>query len=226
MVMRDRQTGTLWQQSTGAAIYGPLSNCHLEPIGGVQETWSAWQQDYPTTAVAVEPANVARGLIFNLPYERMFALFARLRVTLPGLSARDIRLPSRADVVGARLAGEARAYPIETIRRHQVINDVLAGIPIALAINPARDGVRAFRRDTSGGALTLRASGAHLVDAGGTRRWHLNGQVASGDAETNLQPVETWRQWWLAWSEFHPGTSIYEPPSPDADTPAGIAAES
>ena len=56
MIMRDRETGALWQHATGEALIGPLAGAKLEWLGGEQMTWAAWRTEHPDTVVALEPA--------------------------------------------------------------------------------------------------------------------------------------------------------------------------
>ena len=62
-------------------------------------------------------------------------------------------------VIGIELGGEARAYPVHLMERHQIVNDVLAGVPIALSYDPLAGTPRAFRRSVSGRNLHFGVSG-------------------------------------------------------------------
>ena len=177
MLMRDRETGSIWQQATGEAVAGPLQGSRLEPLGGQQTNWATWRGEHPETALAVEPEHAPKGIIALLPYRAMFDLFGRLRFTFPGLAVNDTRLPSREEVAGISIAGEACAYPLSILRRVGVVHDHLGGLPITVVYDHSGDRVRAFRRSAGDGEVT--------------------------------EPIAVMREWWLAWSEFHPGTSIY-----------------
>jgi hypothetical protein len=48
-VMRDRQTGSLWQQATGVAFEGPLKGKRLTLIDFLLTTWGEWRQLHPDT---------------------------------------------------------------------------------------------------------------------------------------------------------------------------------
>ena len=39
MVMRDHQTGTIWQHATGEAIDGLLKGCQLDVLNGWETAW-------------------------------------------------------------------------------------------------------------------------------------------------------------------------------------------
>lgn len=39
MIIRDRETGTLWQQANGEALIGPLQGTQLQALGGELMNW-------------------------------------------------------------------------------------------------------------------------------------------------------------------------------------------
>ncbi len=49
MIMRDRETGSLWQQATGEAVFGPLAGRQLQLLGGEQTAWAGWRDEHPQT---------------------------------------------------------------------------------------------------------------------------------------------------------------------------------
>lgn len=206
MLMRDRETGSLWQQSTGEALAGPLGGARLELLLGEQTTWSAWREDNPRTALCAELTDADKGLIRWLPFDRMTAHFARGSFQLPGRAGGDDRLPSREEVAGLRVAGEARAYPLTALSAAGV-NDRLGGLPILIGYDRRADRVRAFARDMGGdGALVFERG--QIVERDGAGRWSARGEPVAGSAPPlRALPVE--RQWWMSWAEFHPGTTLY-----------------
>jgi uncharacterized membrane protein len=44
----------------------------------------------------------------------------------------DSKLDAKEMIMGVRLSGDARAYPISQMAYHHVLNDVVAGVPIAV----------------------------------------------------------------------------------------------
>ena len=62
-------------------------------------------------------------------------------------------------VVGVALGGAARAYPLRLLRWHEVVNDVVGGIPIAVTYNPLCDSVAVFDRRAGGDTLRFGVSG-------------------------------------------------------------------
>lgn len=210
MIMRDRETGSLWQQATGEAVFGPLAGRQLQLLGGEQTTWAGWRDEHPQTELAVEPEK-ARDL---LPRGMLRTLLQMIspRYWTPELTLNDRRLPIREEVAGISIAGESRAYPLSLLRQNQVVNDQLGGIPIAVVYQPGADRVRAFDRRVGDSVLTLEAEDGFLVDAGRTVRWNGRGEPTGGTVMERLQAISVQRIWWRGWSEFHPGTGIYQAP--------------
>ena len=57
---------------------------------------------------------------------------AKLALVRPAfVSAEEARLPAGVSVVGASVNGEHRAYPLYILKNHQVVNDLVGGVPIA-----------------------------------------------------------------------------------------------
>ena len=46
------------------------------------------------------------------------------------IASRDAKLDSDEKVMGVRVHGAARAYPIRSMAYHHIVNDVIAGVPI------------------------------------------------------------------------------------------------
>ena len=51
LIMRDRESGTLWSHITGRAIEGPARGAALRAIDSVQTTWAKWSAEHPDTRV-------------------------------------------------------------------------------------------------------------------------------------------------------------------------------
>ena len=46
-LMRDEQTGTYWQQISGAAVSGPLRGRRLKPVASDELTFKLWKAEEP-----------------------------------------------------------------------------------------------------------------------------------------------------------------------------------
>lgn len=140
-------------------------------------------------------------------------------------------------VAGVVVNGEARAYPLAVLNAHEVVNDTLGGVPIAVTFCPLTDSLLVFDRRIGGQPRLMRVSGllynSNLVmydtpedeaarAAATPSLWSQLGMraiagpaaAASGGAASGqpLQPVgtaniSTWKSWFAA----HPATTIILP---------------
>jgi hypothetical protein len=139
---------------------------------------------------------------------------------LPAAEARHLR-PDDA-VVGVEVGPDARAYPIRILERHEVVNDVLGGVPVAVTYCPLCDSALVVRRDPdfdparSGETLTLGISGylfdsdVLLYDAETESFWQqITGRAVVGpQTGRQLTVLEAARTTWAAWRQAKPHTTV------------------
>jgi len=75
-------------------------------------------------------------------------------------------------VLGVVVAGQARAYPWWIAKNFHVVNDSVAGVPIAIAFCEQCTGAAAFRRELDGRVPSLEVPGVY------------NGTILLKDRET------------------------------------------
>ena len=51
LVMRDRETGSLWSQAINTAIDGHFDGMGLEAIPAERISWKAWMEEHPDSLV-------------------------------------------------------------------------------------------------------------------------------------------------------------------------------
>ena len=149
LVMQDRKTGTVWQQATGKALWGPLKGARLELLGGEQTSWADWLKRHPETAVSVEPTNPPKGILSFEKVEYLLDLFTPSYKT-PGLNPNDNRLPSHEEVGGILLNGIARAYPLSVLQTVNTVNDTVGSVPLTICYDPHADKIAAYHLDENG----------------------------------------------------------------------------
>jgi len=131
-------------------------------------------------------------------------------------------------VIGVVVGGEARAYPVRVMNVHEVCNDTLGGMPIAVTFSPLCDAAVAFDRRVDGRERLFAVSGllldSNLVlyDRSDTPSlWSQMGlsaiagpEAARGVTLRQLPDVQlcTWKHW-LA---MHPRTDVVLPDPDDA----------
>lgn len=125
-------------------------------------------------------------------------------------------------VLGVSLGGESRAYPARVLTWHEVANDTLGGIPIAVTYCPFSGSATAYDRRLGDRVVELRMSGLVynanilLYDLQGNRdRESLWSQVtgaaiAGPEAEkgSTLARLECQFMDWRDWKLLHPDTTV------------------
>jgi len=135
-------------------------------------------------------------------------------------------------VIGVVLGGQARAYPVRVLDWHEVANDTLGGVPIAVTWHPLSGSAVVLDRDHRGRVLELSVSGLiwnshHLLH---DRPPHLPGRAGeqSGAMESlwlplraeavagpavgdTLAVIPSALVRWDRWREAYPGTTVPYP---------------
>lgn len=68
-------------------------------------------------------------------------------------------LAANEPVIAVELGGEARAYPLQILTRHEIVNDELAGVPIAVTFCPLCNSALVFERTVNGMVVEFGTSG-------------------------------------------------------------------
>jgi Protein of unknown function (DUF3179) len=205
-LMRDRETGTWWQQISGKAIFGKLKGETLELAPFDELSFGLWKKESPGGQVL---APVARD---QKKYDSKWedeVLKLPVPINFPGTS-----LKSRDVVVGLVVAGEAKAYPVETIVKQSPIQDRLGGKPILLVAGTDGKSVRAFLSRVEGADIELfRKSDSQefaLIDSEGAGEWNFRGCAVSGPLTGKCLPeLPAIKDYWFDWRNYHADTTVY-----------------
>jgi hypothetical protein len=126
-------------------------------------------------------------------------------------------------VLGIEIAGDARAYPIHLLEYHQVVNDVVGGVPVVVTYDPLAGVPRAWRREVGGRLLRFGVSGLiHnanflLYDLESDSLWSqfLGRAIAGPLAGATLAHVTERQEALAVWAARHPATRVLERPEPE-----------
>jgi len=140
---------------------------------------------------------------------------------VPALNAEQRRkvVVSNERVLGVVIDGVARAYPTRILSSHEIVNDEIAGIPVAITYSPLGDCAIVMRRDVAGTARRFGVSGlllhSNLVlydrDEPTATLWSqlqraaISGPLA-GTALSALPGVSLTS--WASWLSIHPDTQV------------------
>lgn len=169
----------------------------------------------------ISPSGVARDQIRSLTEPPTVAA-----ADVPAINKQERRLYHRKfivsgdRVIGVSINGEQRAYQINILNYHEIVNDTLGGVPIAVVYSPLCDSATVFRRYVGGQIREFGSSGLLLnsnilmydrqPDIAGSSLWsQLLMEAVSGPAAgEELELVPSALTHWGDWSQRHPNTTL------------------
>ena len=214
-LMRDRETGTWWQQITGKAIYGPLQGAALDLVLSDELTFGQWRTESPSGQVLAPVAKYTKEYDSNWEPD-----VAKLPVVI---SFPGTELKSRDVVIGLTIDGAARSYPWETFAKQSPVLDRVNGTPLLLVLGPDGKSFRVFLRRIDGhdAEFFLQANSSAdpaaqnkdwtLLDTTTASQWNFQGCATSGPAQGKcLARIPALKDYWFDWRNYHPDTTVYK----------------
>ena len=230
-LMRDKETGSWWQQITGKAIYGPLKGASLELVLSDELSFGEWKAEAPSGQVLAPVAKYTKE--YDPNWEPEIEKLP-LVISFPGTE-----LKSRDVVIGLTIAGAARAYPWETFAKQSPVLDRVNGTPLLLVLGPDAKSFRVFISRIAGKDAEFFLQGEEpaetqaekapdakpatksdtkpetknwiLLDTLTGSQWNFQGCAISGPAQGKcLDRVPALKDYWFDWRNYHPDTSVYK----------------
>lgn len=197
MVWWDHETVSLWSQPWGMAILGLLEGTTLTLIPAEIVPWATWLDSNPDTTVLVD--ETAPSIIYSP------------------------QLPSEFMVIGVPIDDEANAYYFGSAAEEQVVNDVLAGLPIVLFVDPQTRSVNVYMRRPAanvGGAQVPSELTFEVLPDGVIRdretlsTWDARRGFATGGPLTGtvIRPLPYVSAFDWAWRDFYPQSRFWGQP--------------
>lgn len=219
IILRDRQTRSLWAPFSGRALEGPLAGRKLERVAVSFTRWDEWQARHPRGDVVWAAPSAREG--HGSWYEPgKWGIVSEMGATL---QAWDPRLPENELVYGIEgggteagnrqdSLGAGKAYPLRWLReRKGIVNDTVGGIPAVVVASGPLD-VAAYDRRVGGRELRFRPpSGSQAVmnDEETGTDWSGEGEALAGPLQgQRLKPLDGYLVEWHVWAAYHPGTEL------------------
>jgi hypothetical protein len=125
-----------------------------------------------------------------------------------------------SQVIGVVVNGDARAYPLLIMDRHQIVDDRVGGVPLAVTWDPLTGAPLAYKRSVDGRVLHLGVSGLLynsgflMYDHGTESLWsQFLGKAISGPlAGKTLERVRVRLEDLGTWMGREPGTTVLARP--------------
>jgi len=207
--MRDRETGSWWQQVTGRAIAGELAGSALELVPNDELTFALWKSETPHGLLLAPVPGHEKD--YDQEWEKEVAKYP-VPLTFPGQGLKD-----RDVVLGVEIGGQARAFPLAKVLDASPVEDKIAGVPVALVTGPDGESVRVFRSQLNGLDIELYRDAQsdaknpewRLLDSQGNT-WNFAGCATSGPAAGQcLENINFLKDYWFDWKTYNPRTTVY-----------------
>lgn len=138
----------------------------------------------------------------------------------------ETRIAPREPVITLELVGEIpRAYPVRYLMWHEIVNDTVGGVPVAVTFCPLCNSGITFDRRTDAGVLTfgvsgkLRNSDMVMYDRETQSWWQqATGEGIVGDLTgVELQSLPSWMESWAEFSARNPDGVVMDEPDTRRD---------
>jgi hypothetical protein len=215
-IYHDSDSGNFIQQLEGKVIRGPDEGATLESFPVVMATWAQWKELHPDTEVFYSPGTRLRDRVVDKMLQTMIPISKLSKRDKPWhLMHEDIddRLPAMSFVFGIVIAGDACAYPVESLAQYSVVNDSVGGTPVVVFYDRQRGIGQIFNRELDGRVLSFEVTEEpHAVarDTGTNSQWDVSGKAIEGElASRKLVTLPHYNQlFWFSWAAFNRDTRI------------------
>jgi hypothetical protein len=207
-LLRDEETSSIWQQSTGEAIYGPLKGRQLEMVRSDELSFALWRREQPQGQVLKPDAAYEREYDPKDWERHVAATRTVVDTTKSGIAPHEL-------MIGVTVAGQSKAYPVGTILAAKLVQDRIEGLPVVVVVGPDGASIRAFETSAGQEAVNLTFAGGEgetvMRDAQTGSAWNFQGCAVEGTlAGRCLQEIDAHKDYWFDWMNHHPGSIVYK----------------
>ena len=217
-LMYDRKTNTLWDQFTGEPVVGVLSDSGIKlsffPV--VLTTWEEWVAAHPDTQVLAIDTGIYAADLYR-PEDDLLSVYYNYRNspdTMFPVRQRSPLLDTKVMVLGLRLEGRPKAYPLDRLVKDVVVNDKLGGTALVIITDAKARAARAYHRGGHTFKVATAPEGVEgsltIEDEEGTR-WQVTEEalVKVNEPSQRLERLPSHTAFWFGWFAFFPLTQVY-----------------
>jgi Protein of unknown function (DUF3179) len=209
-LMRDEETGSYWQQISGAAISGPLKGRQLTLVLSDDLTFATWKAEEPEGTVLKEVSEYASDYEAKDWDVRMRRVPAVIQFPEHGMQSRDL-------VLGIQTSDASRAFLYDRVIQEKLVKSYVGAQPVMIVVGPDGQSVRAFRSRIPGVdsatdfyRMTPNKPEVLLMDAATGSEWNFQGCAISGKAQgACLERIPMLKDYWFDWRNYNPKTTIW-----------------
>jgi hypothetical protein len=208
-VLRDEQTNSIWQQSTGEAIFGTLKGQHLTRVHSDELTFAQWRAEQPNGLVLKPEAQ----------YEKEYDpkdWEAHVERTPTVVDTSRSGIGPHTLMLGVTVNGSSKAYPVKSILSAGLIGDRTGGQSLVVVVGPDQASIRVFKSQVESESEPLtftrpaNTGETVMTDAESGSTWNFRGCAVSGKhAGKCLEPIDSQKDYWFDWVNHNPSTIVF-----------------
>jgi hypothetical protein len=205
-LLRDEQTSSIWQQSTGEAIFGPLKGQQLKLVRSNELTFALWKSEEPHGQVLKSNPSYAAEYDPKDWEKHVARTTTVVDTTRSGIGPHQLML-------GVTVAGQSKAYPIEAILAAKLIQDRIGSLPLIVVVGPDGASIRVFQGIVENRDLTF-ARGVDdrgISDIDTASVWNFQGCAIEGKLTGScLAEIDAHKDYWFDWMNHHPDSAVFK----------------
>ena len=200
----------------GKTLVGALLLCVL--AGSALANPDFWRREWPKTDFSKTSINLGEIMSGGPPKDGIPSIDEPTFVAVSEMA----ELAARAPVIGLVVNGEARAYPLQVLTWHEIVNDQIGGVPVAVTYCPLCNAAIVFDRRVGGEVLEfgttgkLRRSDLVMYDRTTESWWQqFLGEAIVGELTgTRLEMLPARLESWESFAARHPDGEVLVPNRP------------
>lgn len=205
-LLRDAETSSIWQQSTGECIFGHFRGRRLTLVSSNELAFALWRNENPKATI-LRPDPTVAGLYDPSDWEQHVA---RTRVVVDvsasGIDPHEI-------VFGVNANGLHRAYFLRALLASGLVQDSFSSpaTRVLLVLGPDSASIRAFAPGELTFARAPNPTGsAFMSDTETGSTWNFQGCAIAGKFTGQcLTPIDGHKSFWFDWLNHYRNTSVY-----------------
>ena len=209
-LMRDEETGSIWQQSTGQAIFGQLKGSQLHLIRSDELTFGLWRKEQPQGLV-LKPDSPYASDYETKDWEK------HIETTHTVIDTRQSGILPHELMLGVTAAGSSKAYPVKSILGAKLIQDEIAGDSVLILVGPDKVSIRVFEARPGEDLTFVPVQDAGqpgkdgiVQDAQTASIWNFQGCAIEGTLAGHcLKQLDSNKDYWFDWLNHHPGSAVF-----------------
>jgi hypothetical protein len=197
-MFEDATTKSWWRQATGEAVAGPLKGNVLPEVTSNQVTLKKWFELYPDAVVMQVDED------YKTYYDTL-GRFEKGRNKGKLTRTDSLSWKDKSWVIGVQVNSESKAYDWIELKQERIVNDIVGGQPIVIAVAQDNMSFAAFERASEMDTFTVRNDTLFLKE----KSYNFSGRDLSTLSE-RLKSLKAYQEFWHSWRTFHPETKQYQ----------------